>query len=57
MYKLLYEEGKTAQECAQELMNTPPAKREIELQEETGQAAALLAKLQIERRAALDGGV
>lgn len=45
MYSLLYE-GRDARVCAEELMNYPAQKREIELEKEAvGHAAALLATL------------
>lgn len=44
MYSVLYE-GLSARDAAEELMNFPAAKREIEVCGETGHAAAILSKL------------
>ncbi|KAG8978670.1 hypothetical protein FRC05_009942 [Tulasnella sp. 425] len=47
MYSVLYE-GRSARDAAEELMNLPAAKREIEDCSETGHAAAILSKLRID---------
>ncbi|KAG8986127.1 hypothetical protein FRB90_004201 [Tulasnella sp. 427] len=47
MYSVLYE-GRSAHDAAEELMNFPAAKREIEVCSETGHAAAILSKLRID---------
>ncbi|KAG8906545.1 hypothetical protein FRB99_006659 [Tulasnella sp. 403] len=47
MYSLLYQ-GKTARQCAEELMNLPPAKREIDIVSTiSGRAGELIQKLSL----------